>query len=82
LHLKQSLPQSSILAKLAHLDYVGAFLFLVSSTAFLLPITLAGTVASWSSVPILLPFVLGFCGLVTLIFHQKHHSTHPSKHSL
>ena len=79
LRLKQSLTQTSILGKLANLDYVGAMLFLVSSTAFLLPITLAGTVAAWASVPILLPFILGLCGLVGFVFHQNHLSAHQSK---
>ena len=81
LHLQQTIQKSGLGSKLAHLDYVGAAVFLIFSSAFLLPITLAGTLAPWASVPILLPFILGFLGLILFTYHQKRLSLHPSKTS-
>jgi MFS family permease len=79
LHLQQPFPGSSIVGKLAPLDYIGTVLFLVSSTAFLLPITLAGTIAPWTSAPILVPFLLGLVGLILFFLYQRHlaHSSNP-----
>ena len=52
--------------------------FVVSATAFLLPISLAGTVYSWSSWRILLPLILGTVGLVAFVGHQKWIAKHPA----
>lgn len=72
LQLHVPLPQRSIIYRLYSLDFLGAGLFLTFSTAFLLPISLAGTVAPWKSLTILLPLTLGFLGLVLFIFQQWH----------
>ncbi|KAH8807467.1 putative MFS transporter [Xylogone sp. PMI_703] len=72
LHLEAPLPARSTIYKLSRLDYLGAVLFLSSSTAFLLPISLAGTIASWRSATIILPLILGFAGLILFIFQQQY----------
>jgi hypothetical protein len=71
LFLRLVIPEGTLRSKLATVDYFGMLLFLVSSTAFLLPITLAGTVYPWSSWRILLPLILAAFGLVGLICHQR-----------
>jgi hypothetical protein len=76
LHLK--IPEGSLCSKLAQLDYVGMILFLFSITAFLLPITVAGTISPWSSWEMLLPMILGFVGLLIFIYHQRHIATNPA----
>ena len=72
LRIQRPLVKQSLVQKLSNLDYVGAILFFVSSTAISLPITLAGTVAPWISASILAPLIAGFLGLVVFIFQQKH----------
>jgi len=77
LFLHLAIPKGSLRSKLTKVDYEGMVLFLISATAFLFPITIAGTIYPWSSWRILLPLILGFAGLVGFICHQKWIASHP-----
>ena len=52
----------SISAKLAEIDHIGSFIFVGSTTSFLIPITWGGVMFPWSSWQTLVPLLLGVFG--------------------
>ncbi|KAH6665388.1 major facilitator superfamily domain-containing protein [Halenospora varia] len=76
--LRLMIPEGTFGSKLRRVDFVGMLLFLISATSFLLPITLAGTVLSWSSFRILVPLIVGFAGLAVFVCHQKFIAKNPT----
>lgn len=61
LHLKEQ--KSHILYKLARVDWVGATLFVISSTAFLVSVSWGGIQYVWISAATLVPLIGGLIGL-------------------
>ena len=62
----------SLGTKLARVDWLGGFLFISSSTSFLIAISWGGSQQPWDSFRTLVPLILGALGLVaTGIFEAK-----------
>ncbi|KAG2414577.1 hypothetical protein HFD88_003768 [Aspergillus terreus] len=52
-------------------DWVGNLLLPPSTLAILLPLTMGGKMYAWSSVRIILPLVLGVCGLIAMGVYER-----------
>lgn len=61
----------NIVTDLVHVDWGGMALFLVGCTAFVLPISWASAMFSWSSWQTLVPLVLGSVTLVIFVWHES-----------
>lgn len=68
---------TSFMSKLRRVDWVGMFLFIASTTGFLIPITWGGVQYPWDSWRTLVPLVLCAVGLIVFIFHQEYIATEP-----
>jgi MFS family permease len=68
LHFKHS----SFMEQLKRIDWIGSFIFILSSISFLIPITLGGVVLPWTSWKLLVPLSLGTAGLVGFVFYELH----------
>lgn len=74
---------ASLKEKLARVDWFGGFLFISSSTAFLIAISWGGTQEPWSSWRTLLPLILGILGISGSLVWEAHGAKEPFlKHSL
>ncbi|KAI4218059.1 MAG: hypothetical protein L6R36_009145 [Xanthoria steineri] len=71
LFLKLAFKPSSLTAQLARVDWFGSFLFIASTTAFLIPITWGGVSYPWTSWHTLVPLCLGIAGLITFIAYEE-----------
>ncbi|KAI9866654.1 MAG: hypothetical protein M1813_001206 [Trichoglossum hirsutum] len=56
--------------KLKRVDWVGSFIFVASTTSFLIPVTWGGVMYPWSHWRTLVPLILGGAGLVGFIFYE------------
>ena len=63
--------QSSIIAKLTRVDWIGGFLFIGSMTSFLMAVTWGGVQHAWSSAATLAPLIIGIAGTVVSIMWEK-----------
>uniref|UniRef100_A0A093URX7 Putative MFS-type transporter n=1 Tax=Talaromyces marneffei PM1 TaxID=1077442 RepID=A0A093URX7_TALMA len=63
--------QSSILAKLARIDWIGGSLFIGSMTSFLMAVTWGGVDHAWDSAATLAPLLIGIVGTVVSILWEK-----------
>ncbi|ORY58731.1 major facilitator superfamily transporter [Pseudomassariella vexata] len=63
--------------KLGRVDWVGGLLFTASLTVFLFAISSGGIQYDWNSAPILVPLVLGVCGLVATGVWEEHGAMEP-----
>jgi hypothetical protein len=75
--LRLEFPAEPLRTRLLKVDYIGVLLFLISASAFLVALTLAGTILPWSSSGLLLPLILGTVGLIGFISHQKWIAANP-----
>ncbi|KAI4229445.1 MAG: hypothetical protein LQ349_006398 [Xanthoria aureola] len=71
LFLKLAFKPSSLTAQLARVDWFGSFLFIASTTSFLIPITWGGVSYPWTSWHTLVPLCLGIAGLITFIAYEE-----------
>ncbi|KAL8776008.1 MAG: hypothetical protein Q9213_008412 [Squamulea squamosa] len=71
LFLKLAFKPSSFTAQLARVDWFGSFLFIASTTSFLIPITWGGVSYPWTSWHTLVPLCLGIAGLITFITYEE-----------
>jgi Major Facilitator Superfamily len=62
--------ETTILAKLRHIDWTGNVIFASSVVAILMPLSWAGTQYAWSSFRIIVPLVLGLLGFVAFLFYE------------
>ena len=69
--LKLAFKPSSLTAQLARVDWFGSFLFIASTTSFLIPITWGGVSYPWTSWHTLVPLCLGIAGLITFIAYEE-----------
>lgn len=53
----------TVLQRLARIDYMGNFIFILANVAILIALTWGGAVYPWSSYRVIVPLVLGFVGL-------------------
>ncbi|KAL1603938.1 hypothetical protein SLS60_005530 [Paraconiothyrium brasiliense] len=68
---------SSFLAKLRRVDWLGMFLFLSSTTGFLIPITWGGVQYPWDSWRTLVPLILCAFGMTGFVVHQEYFAAEP-----
>jgi MFS family permease len=67
---------SSLRATAKQFDWVGNILLPASSVAILLPLTMGGTMYAWNSAHVIVPLVLGVCGLIAFEVYE-HFYPHP-----
>ncbi|KAL8730754.1 MAG: hypothetical protein Q9166_003824 [cf. Caloplaca sp. 2 TL-2023] len=77
LFLKLAFKPASLTAQLARVDWFGSFIFIASTTAFLIPITWGGVSYPWTSWHTLVPLCLGIAGLVTFVAYEEVVATEP-----
>jgi predicted membrane protein len=75
--LKLNFATSSLMAKLRRIDWVGMFLFLASTTGFLIPITWGGVQYAWDSWRTLVPLLVSAAGFVAFVLHQEYIAPEP-----
>ncbi|PNY25478.1 Major Facilitator Superfamily protein [Tolypocladium capitatum] len=62
--------ETTIMAKLRRIDFVGNLILIASVASILLALTWAGTTRPWSSWNTLVPLILGFLGLIGFMFFE------------
>ncbi|KAI9764988.1 MAG: hypothetical protein M1840_007910 [Geoglossum simile] len=60
----------NFLEKLKRVDWLGSFIFIGSTTSFLIPVTWGGVMYPWSHWRTLVPLVLGGVGMFGFIFYE------------
>ncbi|KAH9211853.1 major facilitator superfamily domain-containing protein [Leptodontidium sp. 2 PMI_412] len=60
--------------KFQEMDWVGSFLFIGSTTSFLIGISWAGIQFRWGSIQVLLPIILGVVGVGVSIYWERSYS--------
>ncbi|XPT03484.1 hypothetical protein M3J09_012576 [Ascochyta lentis] len=64
-------------AKLRRIDYVGSFIFIGSTTSFLIPLSWGGVSYAWSSWRSLVPLIIGAVGLVVFVIWEERYAEEP-----
>lgn len=77
LFLKLDFRRPNLSRALRRVDWIGSFLFIASTTAFLIPITWGGISYAWSSWHTLLPLITGLCGLATFVLYEHSFAREP-----
>ncbi|MCJ1284408.1 hypothetical protein MMC26_003740 [Xylographa opegraphella] len=77
LFLNLGFRRGKIMAQLARVDWIGLFLFITSTTFFMIPITWGGVMYAWSSWQTLLPLILGGAGLVCFVLYENYIAAEP-----
>ncbi|EEA23397.1 hypothetical protein TMatcc_002261 [Talaromyces marneffei ATCC 18224] len=77
LFLRLNFIPTSLLAKLRRIDYIGATIFMASTTSFMIPLSWGGVQYSWSSWRTLVPLILGFVGLLAFAYYEYRYAEHP-----
>lgn len=75
--LKLNYQTSSLMSKFLRVDWVGMFLFLASTTGFLIPITWGGVQYAWDSWRTLVPLIVSGAGLILFVIHQEYIAPEP-----
>ena len=78
--LTLKLPEKTFKDKLVQVDWVGGFLFILSSTAFLIAISWGGTQEPWSSFRTVVPLVLGVLGMCATMAWERFRARRPFLH--
>ncbi|KAK4918943.1 hypothetical protein LTR49_013415 [Elasticomyces elasticus] len=69
--------QTTIMQQLRRIDWVGAVLFIGSTTGFLIPLTWGGVMYSWSSWRTLVPLIISAAGLVAFVIWEERYAADP-----
>ena len=77
LFLNLGFKRGKIMAQLARIDWIGLFIFVASTTSFMIPITWGGVMYPWSSWQTLLPLILGGAGLVGFVLYENYIAVEP-----
>ncbi|PMD30686.1 MFS multidrug transporter [Hyaloscypha variabilis F] len=75
--LNLSARERTMTEKISQIDYIGAFVFVASSTSFLVPISWGGVMYPWSSWHTLVPLLLGLVGLGAFCIHEAYFALFP-----
>lgn len=62
--------ETHLLQKLRRVDWIGGFLFIASTTGFLIPVTWGGINYAWDSWETLAPLIASFLGLVAFVLWE------------
>ena len=69
--MKLHAKRASVKERLLHVDWIGAFLFISSTTSFLIGMTWGGSQYPWDSWQTLVPLILGAVGIIgTLVWER------------
>lgn len=68
---------STLREKLLRVDWMGGFLFISSSTAFLIAISWGGTQEPWGSFRTIVPLVLGVIGMAAALLWERCYAREP-----
>ncbi|KAH0828699.1 major facilitator superfamily domain-containing protein [Lanmaoa asiatica] len=71
------IPQGGYRDKFMRMDWIGNFLVISSTIAYTIGLTWGGVTASWGSVTVLVPLVLGLVGLGVFIAYDATLAAHP-----
>ncbi|KAL8968053.1 MAG: hypothetical protein Q9197_005084 [Variospora fuerteventurae] len=77
LFLRLAFKASHFSVQLARVDWFGSFLFIASTTSFLIPVTWGGVSYPWTSWRTLVPLCIGIAGLITFAFYEEVVATEP-----
>ncbi|KKZ62105.1 hypothetical protein EMCG_03399 [[Emmonsia] crescens] len=69
--------KTTLRAKIARIDFAGIFVFLGSTTSFLLGLTTGGTLYPWRSARVLVPLILGMVGWGLFIYIELKYAREP-----
>lgn len=69
--LRLKTKKTSVMEKLARIDWIGGFLFISSMTIFLMAVTWRGVDHEWASAATLVPLLLGIAGTVLSLLWEK-----------
>ncbi|KAK9369473.1 major facilitator superfamily domain-containing protein [Lipomyces kononenkoae] len=70
LFLRLSPPRSKVSEKLQRIDWIGMVLFIGSVTSLLLGVSFGGTMFPWRSASVVLPLVIGGCGIIVFCIYE------------
>lgn len=62
---------ASLMQKLKRVDWFGSFLFVASTTSFLIPVTWGGVMYDWTSWRTLVPLILGAVGMACFGLYER-----------
>lgn len=77
LFLHQTPIPGDIMSKLRRFDWLGSVLFTISSTGFLFGLTTGGVMYEWGSWRVLLPLIIGPCGLFAFAYWEFRFASEP-----
>ncbi|EED12228.1 efflux pump antibiotic resistance protein, putative [Talaromyces stipitatus ATCC 10500] len=77
LTLRLKTKKTSVMEKLARIDWIGGFLFISSMTIFLMAVTWGGVDHAWASTATLVPLLLGIAGTVVSLLWEKWGAAQP-----
>ncbi|KAI0687844.1 Mfs1.2 [Cerioporus squamosus] len=75
--LKLPTPPGTWREKMARIDYIGNFLVISSTASIVIGLTWGGVVYAWSSVHVLVPLILGLCGLAGFLVYEAKWARNP-----
>ena len=78
LFLKLKIVPGSTLEKLKRVDWIGNFIFIASSTSFLIPLTWGGVQYPWDSWRTLVPLLIGLLGMVGFCVYERKVAIEPT----
>ncbi|PGG97810.1 hypothetical protein GX51_07122 [Blastomyces parvus] len=69
--------KTTLVEKIARIDFTGIFVFLGSTTSFLLGLTTGGTLHPWDSARVLVPLIVGVFGWALFIYVELKYAREP-----
>lgn len=69
--------EAELVQKLIKVDWVGGFLFIASTTGFLIPVTWGGINYAWDSWQTLVPLIVSFFGIVAFVLWEAFKAADP-----
>ncbi|KAK4565297.1 hypothetical protein LTR86_003914 [Recurvomyces mirabilis] len=68
---------TTLMQQLRRVDWVGGFLFIASTTGFLIPLSWGGVMYSWSSWRTLVPLLISTAGMIAFVVWEKLYAVEP-----
>ncbi|KAL0954049.1 hypothetical protein HGRIS_005201 [Hohenbuehelia grisea] len=75
--LRLRTPSGTLREKLNRMDWVGNFFLIAATTSCVIALTWSGIQFSWASAQVLVPFIIGLCGLVGFLVYEAIVPKHP-----
>ncbi|KAF9063471.1 Mfs1.2 [Rhodocollybia butyracea] len=77
LFLKLPTPPGRVIDKLQHMDWLGNFIIISSTTSVVIGLTWGGVQFSWSSSKVLVPLILGLSGICVFFIYEFRYAKNP-----